>query len=123
VYSRVKHEVDQVDRTIIGVNLGKNKLSESAAQDYVDGVNKFGPVADYLVINISSPNTPGLRSLQKKAELENLISQVVVARNNLNLEKLPPLLLKIAPDLNEEERKDIADVILQDNVNLIFFKD
>jgi len=115
VYSRVKHEVDQVDRTIIGVNLGKNKLSESAAQDYVDGVNKFGPVADYLVINISSPNTPGLRSLQKKAELENLISQVVVARNNLNLEKLPPLLLKIAPDLNEEERKDIADVILQDN--------
>merc|ERR1712071_654717 len=115
VYARVKSEMDKPDRAIIGVNLGKNKLSESAAQDYVDGVNKFGPVADYLVINISSPNTPGLRSLQKKAELENLISQVVVARNNLNLEKLPPLLLKIAPGLNEEERKDIADVILQDN--------
>ena len=117
MYARVKSEMDKPDRAIIGVNLGKNKLSESAAQDYVDGVNKFGAVADYLVINISSPNTPGLRSLQKKAELENLISQVVKARNNLKLEKLPPLLLKIAPDLNAEERKDIVDVILQDHVS------
>jgi len=115
VYTRVKSEVDKTDRAIIGVNLGKNKLSDCAAQDYVDGVNKFGAIADYLVINISSPNTPGLRSLQKKAELENLISQVLKARNNLNLEKLPPLLLKIAPDLSEEERKDIVDVILQDH--------
>ena len=117
MYARVKSEVGKPDRGIVGVNLGKNKLSENAAQDYIDGVNKFGTIADYLVINISSPNTPGLRSLQKKAELENLISQVVEARNDLKLEKLPPLLLKIAPDLNAEERKDIIDVILQDHVS------
>ena len=100
--------------------MGKNKLSENAAEDYVRGVKTFGGVADYLVINISSPNTPGLRSLQKKDELENLVGQVIRARNDLKLDKLPPLLLKIAPDLTEGEKKDIVSIILQDHVRLLF---
>lgn len=116
VYERVLAETQKRDRAIIGVNLGKNKLSVSAAEDYIAGVLKFGPIADYLVVNVSSPNTPGLRSLQKKSELQHLISQVMAARNSLQLNKLPPLLLKIAPDLSEEEKEDIASVILQDNV-------
>lgn len=120
IYSRVKLENDKEKRAIIGVNLGKNKLSPVAAEDYVAGVKKFGQVADYLVINVSSPNTPGLRGLQQKAELENLISLVVEARNSLNLTKLPPLLLKIAPDLSQEEKKDIANVVLQDKVCCLF---
>nr|CAG4643312.1 EOG090X08P9 [Ilyocryptus agilis] len=116
VLSRVKAECVRQDRPIIGVNLGKNKLSESAADDYVSGVAKFGSVADYLVINVSSPNTPGLRGLQRKAELEELIGRTIEARNvqSVTTTRRTPLLLKVAPDLSEEEKKVIANVILQD---------
>lgn len=96
---------------IIGVNLGKNKNSDDPVRDYVDGIKKFGDVADYLVINISSPNTPGLRSWQKKEHLEELLVKLVAARNELRGASKPPLLLKLAPDLTQEERKDIADVL------------
>lgn len=61
---------------VLGINLGKNKTSPDAAQDYVKGVEKFGKFADYLTINVSSPNTPGLRSLQGKKELSALIEKV-----------------------------------------------
>ena len=61
---------------ILGVNIGKNKTSTDAAEDYLKGLKTFGEQADYLVINISSPNTPGLRDLQKKNELELLIEKV-----------------------------------------------
>lgn len=60
----------------VGVNLGKNKESASAADDYAQGVLKFGELADYLVINVSSPNTPGLRGLQGQRELRQLLKQV-----------------------------------------------
>ena len=60
----------------MGINIGKNKTSTDAVRDYLEGVKHFATHADYLVINISSPNTPGLRSLQNKAELENLIDPV-----------------------------------------------
>ena len=56
MFERVKLEKEEKDKAVIGVNLGKNKLSETAVEDYVSGVQKFGKVADYLVINISSPN-------------------------------------------------------------------
>ena len=61
---------------VLGINLGKNKTSTSAVQDYVKGVEKFGKFADYLTINVSSPNTPGLRSLQGKNELSTLLKEV-----------------------------------------------
>lgn len=60
----------------LGVNLGKNKSSTDAAADYVAGVRTLGPLADYLVVNVSSPNTPGLRDLQGKAELRDLLTKV-----------------------------------------------
>lgn len=60
----------------LGVNLGKNKTSTDAAADYVAGVQMLGPLADYLVVNVSSPNTPGLRDLQGKAELQKLLTKV-----------------------------------------------
>ncbi|OQR85108.1 dihydroorotate dehydrogenase, mitochondrial precursor [Achlya hypogyna] len=94
----------------LGINLGKNKTSPSTIADYVAGVEKLGPYGDYLVINISSPNTPGLRSLQGKAELEALVSAVLAARNKLW--KRLPLLVKIAPDLTLDDQKDIAEVAL-----------
>jgi len=97
----------------IGVNLGKNKTSADPVKDYVDGVKKFGNVADYLVINVSSPNTPGLRDFQRSAQLEGLISSVVAARDELTADekKALPVLLKVAPDLKDEEKEDIARVI------------
>ena len=64
------------DDGILGVNLGKNKTSPNAVGDYVKGVHKFGNIADYLVVNVSSPNTPGLRSMQKREELSNLLFEV-----------------------------------------------
>lgn len=95
---------------ILGVNLGKNKETEDAIQDYVDGIKKFIDVADYFVINVSSPNTPGLRSLQNKKDLQELLAKVNAARELIGSKQ--PLLLKLAPDLSDSERQDVADVIL-----------
>lgn len=99
-------------QAVLGINLGKNKTSPSASQDYTSGVVTLGPLADYLVINISSPNTPGLRSLQGKSDLSSLIKSVLDARESLKLSRHLPILVKIAPDLTEEDKKDIAEVVL-----------
>ena len=116
VYEKVAREAKRADRAVVGVNLGRNKTSDSAAADYVAGVEKFGEVADYLVINVSSPNTPGLRSLQQRGELKELITKVLAARDRLP--KRTPLLLKIAPDLDDAEKQGIADVILDDECRI-----
>ncbi|CAL1673619.1 unnamed protein product [Lasius platythorax] len=96
---------------ILGVNLGKNKETKDAVQDYIDGIKRFMDVADYFVINISSPNTPGLRSLQNKKNLEELLTRINAARELIDSKQ--PLLLKLAPDLSDSERQDVADVILK----------
>nr|KAI8762107.1 dihydroorotate dehydrogenase (quinone); mitochondrial-like isoform X3 [Biomphalaria glabrata] len=114
VYNRLyARNVEQTptDNGVLGVNLGKNKQTENAVEDYVKGVKKFGPIADYLVINVSSPNTPGLRDMQRQEELSRLLEKVVEERDKLTFNPKPPLLIKIAPDLSEEEKRDIADVI------------
>lgn len=92
----------------VGVNLGKNKDTADAAGDYVLGAISLGPLADYLVVNVSSPNTPGLRALQGRGELEQLLGRVLDALPH----PAPPLLLKIAPDLTEPDKADIAAVCL-----------
>jgi dihydroorotate dehydrogenase len=78
VVERVKtfRSSERSNGKILGINIGKNKTTEDAIKDYLEGLRCFGKHADYIVINISSPNTPGLRSLQNKAELENLIDPV-----------------------------------------------
>lgn len=96
---------------ILGVNLGRNKETKDAVQDYINGIKKFMDVADYFVINVSSPNTPGLRSLQNKKNLEELLTKINTARELMNSKQ--PLLLKLAPDLSDSERQDVADVILK----------
>jgi len=97
-------------RGIVGINLGKNKDQTDAAADYAAGTRALGPLADYLVINVSSPNTPGLRALQSRDALAALIEAVLAARAQLT--RRPPLLLKIAPDLTDADRQDIADIAL-----------
>jgi dihydroorotate dehydrogenase len=93
---------------IVGVNVGKNRDSTDAVADYVEGVRRSAALADYLVINISSPNTPGLRDLQARAALDTLIEAVLTARRETGA--TPPLLVKIAPDLGPAEAADIAEI-------------
>ena len=102
---------------IIGVNLGKNKDTplEEAARDYVKLMNVFAPLADYLTINISSPNTVGLRRLQSRDMLENLLGKLNAERGAWNVKR--PILVKIAPDLSEEELSDAIGVILDTDMN------
>jgi dihydroorotate dehydrogenase len=97
---------------ILGVNLGKNKDTplEEAAQDYIKLMKVFVPLADYLTINISSPNTVGLRRLQNRAMLENLLDEINLERGTWNLKR--PILVKISPDMTEEELDDAIGVIL-----------
>ena len=97
-------------RCRIGVNLGKNKDSTDAAADYALGVTVFADLADYLVVNISSPNTPGLRDLQGRDALQRLLAAVLEARAKTT--RQPPLLVKVAPDLTEADCDDIASVAL-----------
>lgn len=95
---------------IVGVNLGKNRDSADAAADYEEGVRRMASLADYLVVNVSSPNTPGLRDLQARAALDSLLVRLIAARDRAAARV--PLLLKIAPDLAAEERRDVAEVAL-----------
>jgi dihydroorotate dehydrogenase len=95
---------------IIGTNLGMNRDSGDAAADYAEGVRRAAAVSDYLVVNISSPNTPGLRDLQRRAALESLLARLFEVRRETG--SRIPLLLKIAPDLSPAEREEIAQVAL-----------
>jgi dihydroorotate dehydrogenase len=100
---------------IVGVNLGKNRDSRDAVADYSEGIRSASEVADYLVVNISSPNTPGLRDLQHHASLQSLLVPLLRARDESR--RPAPLLVKIAPDLTLEEREDIASIALAAGVD------
>ncbi len=99
---------------IVGANVGKNKASTDATADFIAGIKAVAAHADYLVVNISSPNTPGLRALQARDQVQALLRAVLDTRNNAlrGVSTMPPLLVKIAPDLTEAELADIADVAL-----------
>jgi dihydroorotate dehydrogenase len=94
----------------VGVNLGRNKDSADAEADYAAGIEAFAELADYLVVNVSSPNTPGLRTLQDPAPLASLLAAVLAARARQTAQ--PPVLLKIAPDLADADLAAIAEIAL-----------
>jgi dihydroorotate dehydrogenase len=94
---------------LAGVNIGANKDSQDRAKDYALGVERMSAVADYLTINISSPNTPGLRDLQAPEALADLLARVQEARRRL--EKRPPLLVKLSPDIEDEALPEVVQVI------------
>mmetsp|Transcript_9509 Transcript_9509/g.14607 ORF Transcript_9509/g.14607 Transcript_9509/m.14607 type:complete len:479 (+) Transcript_9509:187-1623(+) len=109
---------------IVGVNLGKNKTSVDEIADYKRGIRQLGPYADYLVINVSSPNTPGLRDLQAAEPLKKLLREAVQARNELSprtrpqpssqdSDFLPPLLVKLAPDLDDTQLQQTIEAIME----------
>jgi len=101
--------------TIIGVNIGANKDTSDRIADYAGGVERMGDVADYLTINISSPNTPGLRGLQDKAALSILLDAI----NAVRTAATPPIFLKVAPDLDPADVEDIADLALTKRIDAL----
>ena len=101
----------------VGVNFGKNKDTEEALDDYLAGINKLAQFADYIVVNVSSPNTPGLRALQGKEPLSKLLQGVRHELGKLNLPKRPPLLLKVAPDLTQDDKRDVSAVVLEERID------
>ena len=101
---------------IIGGNIGKNKWTENdkAHEDYLYCFEHLAPYVDYFVVNVSSPNTPNLRSLQEKEPLQKLLTLLQEA--NGKLPKSKPILLKIAPDLTDEQLMDIIDIVEQTHI-------
>ncbi|WP_315751263.1 MULTISPECIES: quinone-dependent dihydroorotate dehydrogenase [unclassified Bradyrhizobium] len=96
---------------IVGVNVGANKDSVDRVADYVRLIETFAPVASYFTVNISSPNTPGLRNLQQASQLDELLSKVLEARDRVRRKAGDtPVLLKIAPDLSLAELDDVVHV-------------
>ena len=114
----VKNELikPRPENLVLGVNIGKNKDTplESADQDYMQLLRVFAGYADYLTINISSPNTIGLRQLQSRQALDHLLGQVNSEREQLrpSLPKNVPILVKLAPDLSDTQLDDALEVIL-----------
>ena len=96
---------------IVGVNVGANKDSPDRTADYVRLIEQFAPVASYFTVNVSSPNTPGLRNLQQAAQLDDLLARVIDVRERVRKNAgETPILLKIAPDLSLAELDDVVQV-------------
>jgi len=116
-----KRLLNKPKHIIIGANIGKNKdtPNEKAVEDYIQCFNELYDVANYFVVNVSSPNTPNLRNLQEKEPLIKILSALkeeekkFVSKHNTP----KPILLKIAPDLTDEQLNDIVDVIKQTNIS------
>lgn len=116
VYRNLSKLSPDVRRSVIlGINIGKNKDSQDAVADYQIGLRRFHALADYLVINISSPNTPNLRDLQRAEPLRRLLSEC--QETLVGLSPSPPLLLKIAPDLDTVALNDLLDQVIATNID------
>ncbi len=101
---------------IIGGNIGKNKITsnENAINDYIIAFNELFDVVDYFVVNVSSPNTPNLRALQEKEPLTKILSELQTINYQKKIQK--PILLKIAPDLTNDQLDDIIDIVQETNI-------
>ncbi len=111
----VRERIERIGkrRGVLGINVGANKDSEDFAADFAAGIETFSPLADYLTVNVSSPNTPGLRGLQSAAPLRDLIGRVQEARRD----DPTPVFLKVAPDLEAHEIEAIADVLRESRMD------
>ena len=100
---------------ILGVNIGPNKDSENRIEDYLKCLKIFHQVADYITINISSPNTENLRKFHNQKQLDNLLKDIKKEKQNLNSEI--PIVVKVSPDIIDSEIDEISQVLLGNNVN------
>lgn len=110
-FSAIERLRKRKSRIIVGGNIGKNKSTpnENAIEDYIQCFETLYPFVDYFVVNVSSPNTPGLRELQEKEPLKKLLNQVIALSHSK--QKPKPVLLKIAPDLTPEQLDDIIEIL------------
>lgn len=115
----IKAFLDAPDRPkgIIGINIGMNKTQTDPAKDYCVLIQELAPFADYLTVNISSPNTPGLRDLQQKDVLLALLEKMMQIRALTCPDNAPALLVKLAPDLTDDQQKELAETLLEANVD------
>ncbi|HEX3440859.1 MAG TPA: quinone-dependent dihydroorotate dehydrogenase [Pseudolabrys sp.] len=103
---------------IVGVNIGANRDSADRSEDYVRLIETFAPVASYFTVNVSSPNTPGLRDLQQAKALDELLARVVEARDRVRLRAGPtPILVKVAPDLTLSDLDDAVGIARKHGVD------
>ncbi len=112
-----KLKLNSLSKGIVGVNIGKNKNSENYIKDYEYCLEQLGHLAHYVTINISSPNTPGLRNLQNRGQIENLVIALKKKKKSIPNLETTPIFLKIAPDINEEQMRDIALISLANNID------
>ena len=115
-FSEVKTKLEKIGDNIIGVNIGANKNSKDFSEDYIKGIKFFSTLASYITINISSPNTPGLRNLEVLENLDVLLDKI----NNLEREDLLikiPILLKISPDLEADNLKYLCEKVLSRKID------
>lgn len=106
---------DRPRQAVVGANLGANKETEDKAADYVAGLACLRGLADYVVVNVSSPNTPGLRALQGRAQLDDLLGRLAEARGG----DAAPVFLKIAPDLTPDEIALIVEASLDHGIDAL----
>ena len=115
-FSEVKTKLEKIGDNIIGVNIGANKNSKDFSEDYIKGIKFFSTLASYITINISSPNTTGLRNLEVLENLDVLLDKI----NNLEREDLLikiPILLKISPDLETDNLKYLCEKVLSSKID------
>ena len=112
-----KLNLKPLSKGIVGINIGKNKETKNPLDDYIYCLKKLGPHAHYVTINISSPNTPGLRDLQNRGNLEKLVKKLKEEKNKLLSLENTPIFFKIAPDMNDEQLRDIALTSLANNID------
>ena len=102
---------------VVGANIGANKEAEDRISDYVTGLTRLWGLASYFTINISSPNTPGLRALQTKAALEELLGRLAATRDDLPARGRVPMFLKVAPDLEDGEVEAIVETVIANGLS------
>ena len=115
-FDQVKTRLGKINDSIVGVNIGANKDSKDFSEDYIRGIKFFSTLASYITINISSPNTPGLRKLEVLENLDVLLDKI----NNLHKEDLLikiPILLKISPDIESDNLKYLCDKVLSSEID------
>lgn len=109
----------RVRRGVVGANIGANKESVDRVGDYVVGLKALWQVADYFTVNVSSPNTPGLRNLQSREALDELLGRLAEARRGLEAGGPRPVFLKVAPDLTAAEVKDVVTSALSHGIDAL----
>ena len=110
IYSRIQKNKP---KGVLGINIGPNKDSENRINDYVNCFKKFNNLADYLTINISSPNTENLRDFHGKKELQDLLNAI-----NSEKKKFNPIAVKISPDLSQDQIENISEILIKSNVEI-----